>query len=318
MFDRDHHPETTQSKLQKVRQIIAEYDDAKGKLKFSRRTTILNTIAALLEDKTNKGTSDEEKLKSISELVNNAFTTFYLQGRKRWWDNGLSQTQHALVKLDCLLNDASLIRKFVFTDEIALTEGLLTQLAKLNMLDKVENYIDLKKLSLNNNMNHKTDSDYGNTALHWAIMNNSCDSAITLIQHPEVHLYKVDARGKNALHMAILKGREHAKNNEFSIIVTGCKLTMNDVIKALLSHQDIKIIINAPMADGNTALHLAYMRNDDLLCRRLIELGANETIKNNQQLLPADMMNMSQKEVENYLNDNTGGMKTLSATKPSL
>jgi len=300
--------ENTQSQLKKVRNIIAEYDAEKGMFKRSRNA-ILDDILKLSPDE--QSVLDQKR---ILGLLNSAFENFERQGNVRLWDYNFSQTQIALIQLDFLLNDGDFTRRHY---PIVENSNLPILLAQTNILHKVTKYNDLGNFDLNEPEKHA----YKNTALHWAIMNNSCDSAIALINHDRVDLNPTDVYGKNALHMAILKGREH-EGNIFDIIQrnigSGLTAKMNHVVIALLKHIKLGEIINIPMPDGNTPLHLAYMRHDTKLCKKLISLGADEKAVNAAGLVPEAMLNINSDDVRDYLQRHTDNTTTLSTFKPNL
>jgi ankyrin repeat protein len=310
--DRENE-ENPESKLKKVSDIIAEYDAEKGIFKRSR-TAILDEIFKLSCEARSEQSALEQKGK-ILNLLDSAFNDFKHQGYRRLWDFSFSQTQIALIKLDFLLNNGNFTRRHY---QVSIEDRtILILLAQTNILHQVAKYHDLSNYDLNESQT----CGYENTALHWAIMNNSCDSAITLINHEHVDLSIADLDGKNALHMAILKGREHEGSIDDKIqrkIGSGLKSKMNDVVIALLKHKNLGEIINTPMPDGNTPLHLAYMRRDMKLCKKLISLGANEKAVNAAGLLPEGMLVMSSGDVQKYLERYTDKTTTLSILKPNL
>ena len=310
--DRDNE-ENPESKLKKVSDIIAEYDAEKGIFKRSR-TAILDEIFKLACEVRGEQSALDQKGK-ILDLLNSAFNNFKHQGNRRMWDFSFSQTQIALIKLDFLLNNGDFTCRHY--QESIEDRSIVILLAQKNILHQVAKYHDLSHFDLNESQK----CNYGNTALHWAIMNNSCDSAIILINHDGVDLCLTDRDGKNALHMAILKGREHEGSIDDQIqrkIGSGLKSKMNDVVIALLKNKNLGQIINTPMPDGNTPLHLAYMRHDAKLCKNLISLGANEKAVNAAGLLPEGMLAMSSDDVREYLQRYTDTTSTLSMFKPNL
>jgi hypothetical protein len=106
--------------------------------------------------------------------------------------------------------------------------------------------------------------------------------------------------------LAILKGREHAGcflDRLCRNIGTG--LNINDVVSAFLRHSQIKLIINVPMPDGNTPLHLSFMRKDHALSQMLLKLGADPACLNARGLKPKDMHDMPIDYVTTYMYQHT-------------
>jgi ankyrin repeat protein len=69
------------------------------------------------------------------------------------------------------------------------------------------------------------------------------------------------------------------------------------------------------MPDGNTALHLAYMRKDIPLIEALKNAGANETIKNYEGRTPAQVESiMSHEDTVHYMASLVGHTSTVSKT----
>lgn len=316
-----HSPEenlpNSNEKLAQVKVIIAEYDIGKGWFKKSlwgrgSRTWVLDRIDLFAQ---------QADLAQIQEIVKNATKDLLAYGIKRIWDLSFSQTQIALIKLDFLLNDGTNVEYFWRNNSSFQNPSdvpLITHLAKVNIVSEIARFYDINRFE---NINIKDFCFAKNTALHWAIMNNSCDSAIALLQHEEIDLAIVDRSGKNALHMSILKGREHTGSLEdklIRLIGTGLKATINDVVKVLLDHPKILNIINLTMSDGNTPLHLACMRKDHALRKKLIVLGANPDAKNKAGKKPEDMLDMYIDAVRTYMNDHTSNTATVSRTIPTL
>ncbi|MCF6776009.1 ankyrin repeat domain-containing protein [Thiotrichales bacterium 19X7-9] len=277
-----------------INKYISIYDREKGRLKqlTGFRSDIVDKINSLALSNT---ANDQD----FFDILSAAFNQFSKQGSKKIWDHSFSQSQLFLIGLDIECNNGMFLLRIPGLPQKK--DKWLEHFARINLIYKIPEMINVFNSSLN-----KQDDSYNNTPLHWAIANNSCSSAIILIKHFETDLTISDLYGKNALHTAILKGREHLGDQGdiwSQAFASHSEKTMNDVIISLLEEsRNRKFDINAQMSDGNTALHLAYLRKDMSLVKYLIETcGADGNIKNTNGEKPIDLLNKNSNEIRIYL-----------------
>jgi hypothetical protein len=133
--------------------------------------------------------------------------------------------------------------------------------------------------------------------IFWAIANGSSESAIALI-NDDCDMTVKDIRnygGKTPLHFIVAKGRTY-KRRFFSDRISERYFgiyakTMGDVFKVCKQRNDVGSFINLQCRYGNTPLHVACMRRDNMMIEALIETGADVNMKNKKGKLPLELYN---------------------------
>ncbi len=117
------------------------------------------------------------------------------------------------------------------------------------------------------------ETDYSELLFN-AVAQNNVEALLYLVNSPIIKKINYqDNHGQTILHM-VLNNLVTGKNTQKVNIIT-------DVI---LTRPDIKDLINIQDVNGNTALHLAVIAGQDVLCDKLIKAGANPLLKNNAGL----------------------------------
>ncbi len=101
----------------------------------------------------------------------------------------------------------------------------------------------------------------------------------------------------SAIHLAIVKGytvkSKDGKKLEYSNF---------EIVKKLV---ECGADVNIQDRNGNTPLHLAYLRRDQEMINFLLDKGADQNLKNNSNETPSDMSNKTYGEACSLLNQST-------------
>lgn len=143
-------------------------------------------------------------------------------------------------------------------------QALLTKLIDKNDLDGVKELLKKHKL----NINHK--DKYGNTPLHYAVL-----------ESPQLVQFLID----NGANVNAVDNDEHTPLH----VAIAAKTNINKKLKiiSILFENDAKV--NKANKDGNTALHFAVKYNLPEVVKALLSEDANKKFKNDKNQTPLDM-----------------------------
>lgn len=99
-----------------------------------------------------------------------------------------------------------------------------------------------------------------------ALIEHNYEALLFLVKDSNIELSATNENGQTLLHLLIDQYEKSPK--------------INEILDCVLSRNDINVIINIRDSNGNTALHLAVMKNLHNLCDELIRAGADPTLKN--------------------------------------
>lgn len=143
------------------------------------------------------------------------------------------------------------------------------------------------------------DEEWQNTALIWAIANANNRIALKLIESDNPQHLDVAGWLKNtALHLAIAKGYKDQSAH-------GQKLSVSnrELVEELL---DCGADPNLKNVNGDTPLHLAYLRRDIPMINELLSAGADPNSLNKASLKPIEMSNFDFSQACVMLKDVSG------------
>lgn len=126
---------------------------------------------------------------------------------------------------------------------------------------------------------------WDNTALIWAIANASNTTAMEIIKaggHGP-YLNVLGLQKNSALHLAVGKGYKTVSKDLQDLYYSNLQLT-----QALV---EAGANVNLANEDGNTPLHLAYLRRDVETIKVLLRAGAHTQLRNNRGQIPEELWN---------------------------
>jgi|GEM_PF-2131158 len=137
---------------------------------------------------------------------------------------------------------------------------------------------------------------YGNTPLLWAVANASNEMAREILLHlppsQAGSLNKQCREGNSALHLIVGKGYTTEDSEKVPVAYSNLELLK------LAIKQGVNV--NLPNKQGNTPLHLAYVRRDFAMVKLLIDKGADENYRNRAGKKPIEMLQLGKDEHENF------------------
>lgn len=126
---------------------------------------------------------------------------------------------------------------------------------------------------------------WGNTCLVWAIANAANGSARAILQLFNRGPY-LDVQcllhANTALHLAVGKGY-HDRSQDGAILAC----SNLELVKQMIA---LGANLNLQNQDGNTPLHLAFLRRNKEMVAALIQGGADQTLRNQQGYTPRDLL----------------------------
>lgn len=136
----------------------------------------------------------------------------------------------------------------------------------------------------------------GQNGLHLAVIDQSLNAAIVLIEWPKIDLNRFNVKGESALMLASLKGNQELAikmiNKGADVNKTGwtplhyaATAGQVSIISLLL---DKNAYIDAESPNGTTPLMMAAMYGTSAAVNLLLQEGADSTIKNQQKLTALD------------------------------
>jgi len=104
-----------------------------------------------------------------------------------------------------------------------------------------------------------------------ALLAHNYEALLFLVEDPNIELTATNENKQTLLHLLIDIYEKSPK--------------IDQIINCILSRSDINKIINQKDSNGNTALHLAVMKNLHTVCDKLVKAGADCKIRNEAGLL---------------------------------
>lgn len=160
---------------------------------------------------------------------------------------------------------------------------------------KRNNFAEKELQKYNPNSFLSCESITGNTPIHWAIANGNWDVARVFIQVGPVDQLFIRNEGeilnhKNSpLHLVIAKGYINITKSGQKINTSCYDLVEQSLKKAETRKGELLSLKND---EGNTLLHLAYLRRDKRMISLLTKNGASEKIANKYGKTPKEMANL--------------------------
>lgn len=135
------------------------------------------------------------------------------------------------------------------------------------------------------------DSDNNNTPLHWAIANANNEIAKEMIKlgplKKSTGVFWLDtqcSRGNTPLHLAVGKGYIDFSRDGEPLTISNYELTQEMLKRG--ANPNIRNF------KGDSPLHLACARRDVSMISLLLSHGADANMKNNDGMVPADLINL--------------------------
>jgi hypothetical protein len=142
-------------------------------------------------------------------------------------------------------------------------------------------------LSMGTDVNMQADGEANNTPLHLFIATENSDMAMYLIDSAEALGARIDFTKCNA--------------NQCTVLLLAVKMRQTRLALYMLKKAANRLNVNAQDEGGMTALHYAAALGQPDLLKALIDRGADESLKNNQEQLPKDVCDYSAEKIADIL-----------------